>query len=229
MSNCLDFRRAKLAAPRAVAPSAVAHRNTCRRCAQFDRLVNELDRKLEEMALISVPHGLEERILLRHWFRNTGRPGLLAWAAAALHSGAKVLLFARESARQAFARRMIAHVLSCPPIAMPDREIPDTRVVDAFLTVGGTLCCKIGRVSFLDRCQGLDPGGTHLVMDTPYGRAVVLLLPNAGSWPRATIEDQGCVAAVLPVRRGVVAVVADSALQATRIRNLLCQAIDWRG
>lgn len=229
MSNCLDFRRAKLAAPRAVAPSAAAHRNTCRRCAQFDRLVDELDRKLEEMALIAVPHGLEERILLHHRFRNTGGPGLLAWAAAALRRGAKVLLFARKSARQTFARRMIAHVLSGPAVAMPDREIPEPRVVDAFLTVGGTLCSEIGRVRFLERCQGLDPGGTHLVMDTRYGRAAVLLLPNAGSWPRAAIEDQGCVAAVLPVRRGVVAVVADSALQATRIRKLLCQAIDWRG
>lgn len=228
MSNCIEFRRAKLTAPREVSEAAAEHLAQCPECAGFDVEVDELDRRLEEAARVPVPENLAERVLLRHQLRR-GQPrrNWLALAAAVVLSAAVTLMYVRESAQQDLARRMIAHVLSEPDVWAVRESMPPERVAQAFASIGATLRADFGQVTFLDQCKGLDPGGTHLVVKTPHGQAAVLLLPNAQRWRRAGVVGHGLVASVGSAEKGVVAVVADSASHAERIEDMLRQALRW--
>ena len=227
MNNCMAFRRAKLGAPRESSAVALAHLAQCPECANFSRELDEMDRALEEAARVPVPEGLADRVLLRHQLRGRPRRNWLALAATLLLSAVAALLYMQESEQQALAQRMIAHVLSEPEVLAKTQQVSEAHVARAVASIGGSLRGSFGRVTFLDQCKGLDPGGTHLVIETPNGPVAVLLLPNARRWRNANIEGQGLVASVAAAERGVVSVVARSAADAERIRIQLFQAVRW--
>ncbi len=80
--NCFQFRRLLLAEPRQLTPEQKAHRDECASCARLVRSVEQLEERLEKAALVPVPEGLAERVLLRHKISSPNRWGTLALAAS---------------------------------------------------------------------------------------------------------------------------------------------------
>jgi hypothetical protein len=67
--HCLESRRLLLSAPR----EHVCRAHRCESCAAFACELVDADRKIEETLLVSVPEGLDYRILLTHaYMRKRG-------------------------------------------------------------------------------------------------------------------------------------------------------------
>ena len=62
--NCLQSRRALLAVPREQSDEHWAHLQECQSCSQSQQRLTDLDRYIEEAALVPVPDALVHRILL---------------------------------------------------------------------------------------------------------------------------------------------------------------------
>jgi hypothetical protein len=61
--DCLESRRLLLAAPREQAP----HAQTCESCTAFARELAETDDYIADALLVSVPDGLEHRVMLTRY------------------------------------------------------------------------------------------------------------------------------------------------------------------
>jgi len=183
---------------------------------------------MREAARVPVPGGLAERILLRRrrapskWLR-----GLAAAAVLVLGLGLG-LLYQLDRASEALARNMIVHVLGEPEVYGMGEEVAPARVMAALATVGSNPQGTIGRVTFLDNCKGLDPGGTHMLVHTAFGRAAVLLLPNIQRRRPARLSEHGMSAALVPAPHGVIAIVAESPETVARIESHLQRTLRLR-
>lgn len=78
--NCFQFRRLLLVEPRQLTPEQRAHRDECASCARLVRGVEQLEERLQKAALVPVPEGLAERVLLRHKIHSPNRWSTLALA-----------------------------------------------------------------------------------------------------------------------------------------------------
>jgi hypothetical protein len=219
--NCLEFRRLKLEDPRRADAALREHLDACPQCAAFSAEVDTLEAEIREAVQVPVPEGLAERVLLRRRGGSTAWLRRLAVAAVLVIGMGLGLVYHQEHAGQALARQMIEHVLSEPEVYTTRGEVPPARVMQALATVGARPRDSIGEVTFLDNCKGLDPGGTHLLVYTAFGRAAVLLLPNLEHRRPASLTEQGLSAALLPAPRGLVVVVAESPDIAARVQGHL--------
>ncbi|MCK7500642.1 MAG: hypothetical protein MZW92_68275 [Comamonadaceae bacterium] len=228
MSSCIDFRRSKLTAPGASCLQRPLHTlATCARCANFAR---------EVMNWISVwsrrPSRGTGRTRRAHSVAGAscGGDGGRDWhaiAAGILISAAAALLLTQElPATEPGA----THDRACRERARsigPEQDVPGDQVMQAFRHRRRTIFGNPGRVSFLGHCRGLDLGGTHLVVDTPYGRAAVLLLPNGNAWRKTTVSESGrCQSPA-----GAAGIVQSLRVlaQASQIERVLSHAVDWNG
>jgi hypothetical protein len=219
--NCLEFRRLALEDPRRDDPELREHQDGCPQCAAFHSELHAMEAEVREALRVPVPEGLAERVLLRRRGRSARWVKQLAAAAVLVAAVALGLMYQQEHAGQVLARQMIEHVLGEPEVYGMQGEVPPARVMQALATVGVRSGDAIGRVTFLDNCKGLDPGGTHLLVYTAFGRAAVLLLPNLERRRPVSLSEQGLSAALVPAPRGLVVVVAESPEIAARVQGHL--------
>jgi len=225
--NCIEFRRIALANPGLLDANMRRHLESCPACAGLSVDLEALEAELRQAVQVPVPEGLAERLLVRRgggtkWFTRVA-------AAAVLVLGLGFgLVYQQERAAQMLASEMIEHVLSEPEVFDVQGEVPPARVMTALASVGTSPQADIGRVSFLDNCKGLDPGGTHMLVHTAFGRAAVLLLPNVEYRRSTRVSVQGLSAALFPAPQGVIAIVADSPDIVARVEGHLQRSLRLR-
>lgn len=223
--NCLEFRRRRLSGLRAEPAELASHVGTCPDCAKFSRDVERLDSKIESAARIDPPGALVERILLDQRLRTRRR--FLRFATAATVAGVAV------AGGYAYWRRgvpaaeiALGHVVHEPEALRHGPSIPLGQVVEAFASRGGRLQGPIGRVTFLMLCPV--PGGKapHVVAETAYGQANLLLLPHRAVG-RETLARDGLVAVAMPAGAGSLAIVAGSEQIVAGVERLMAQLVSW--
>lgn len=225
--NCLTFRRAKLAVPHDASPALLEHARTCADCAEFARELEGYERALHETVQVPVPEGLAEQIILRHrkprwfdpqWFDRR----YLALAATVVMAVAAALGYNTiTSSREELAHSLIAHVVSEPTVLQSRDHIELARLEEAFSQYGGHLREPIGEVRHVGRCPIDGTLTHHIVVQTPHGRATLILIPERRATLGSPLTSDGFAVVIMALPRGSLGIVTDSAEQTTQVRYLL--------
>ena len=227
--NCLDVRRAKLADPSRLPADAIRHVQGCQACQRFIRELDANERRIDEALQVPVPEGLADRVMLRVRNRPGARPWR-SWAMAAtivLSFGVGLQEFG-GAARSDSASEAIRHVLHEPESFSQHRLADPAQVRTVLANFGGTLEAPIGKVLYMKLCPV--PGGTgwHIVLQTEYGPATLILMPGRRGDPLPEeIRMKGYVATVASGGQGYYALVAESEDALNALRAMFTARVRW--
>lgn len=223
--DCLTFRRLKLAVPLDASPEVIAHMQTCADCAAFTRQLEAFERELEEVANVAVPEGLAEQIILRHrrpqWFKRSS----LALAATVVLSVAALVVFNVTESNNEMADTFVAHIVDEPGSMFANTAVEPAMLVQAFAGFGGQIVEPIGEARFVGKCRVGNVIATHMLVRTPYGDATVILMPEHGKATRRPLNREGYSVVVVPVPKGTVGIVTESAEQASKVESLITKRV----
>jgi Protein of unknown function (DUF3379) len=228
--NCLQSRRLLLASPREQSAEHEKHISACEGCARLDQRLGDLERSIENAALVPVPEALTHRILLRR--RN---PAVWRYAAAAVVAILSIgigLVAADVVEAPGFPRTVEVVGPTHPAViaiaeVVYERDTPDydarndvqmdygLRRLGLSLKPGAAVALHVGacHIEGTNECE-------LIVLRTPEAHANVMLLPDYPLTDRVLVTDRHMVALVSPVARGGYIVVADSAKAARSVDKL---------
>ncbi len=246
--ECLSFRRSKLAVPHDAGADLIEHARACPACAAFGREIDEFEQRVHEAARLAVPEGLAEQVLLRHqrqtWLRGayeslknwlaphgsalrTMRPVYALAAASMVLALATVMAFNVTSGRKQPADRFIAHVIAEPEVLRESAVVEPVKFDQAIARYGGHVKEPVGIVRHLGNCLIDGVVAQHILVQTPYGAATLILIPErvpASAKPRTR---DGYSAVVIPLRDGSLGIVTDSPEKTYEVERLLEKRVSW--
>lgn len=210
----------------------IAHRRTCRECADAAERSAHFEHRLREAANIHVPENLASRILLkqafaaeteRPWWRSTR---VLALAASLLLVVSVALLGLQGMLEE---RRLgdefVALVEAAPYALASDEPVSGSQISAALEPTGLDLEGDIGNVTFAGRCLVRGKLSGHIVVKGERAPVTVFLMTDRLVSDRASIRSAHFNGVVLPEGSGTIAIVSTSgeALQSVeaRVRSAL--------
>lgn len=225
--NCLDFRRLQQAGPHHLPPEAKRHLDACAACQAFAARMGQVDTALREtLDSVPIPDGLSDRILLREKFavnRGWRHWSIAAGVVLALSTAVTAPLLRGDAS---LARAALAHVEEEPDTLRARQQVSTQSLADALATIGARLTGNIGQVTYLGACTLPGGEGRHLVINSPYGRYSLILMPRQAK-SRKTAEQGMHAAIAKPAARGTYAIVAGATPDISNIEKLLDQNVTW--
>lgn len=226
--DCLSFRRLKLAAPQAASAAQLQHVQACAVCAAFARQIDVLERDLHDVATVPVPDGLAEQIILGLQKPRWRDRSYLAMAAGILVAVVASFIFYLAPDRNEVAEAFAAHVASEPEILRERGSIEPAKLVAAFSRYGGSLEEPIGEIRHLGLCPILGVMAYHILVQTEYGPATLILLPQTRASTARPIVRAGFAVVVVPVQGGSLGILADTPDRASKVESLIQSRVRWQ-
>jgi hypothetical protein len=228
--NCLQSRRLLLAAPREISDEHRAHIAACDSCARLAHRLVDLERSIEDAALVPVPDALVHRVLLRQRGRPRWRYAVAAVVALfstmlGLVAGGIIDTPDFRGTMQAVGPSHPAVVAISEVMDRPgevDDAVPNGAYLDQglrrlglSLKPGAAVAYHVGtcRMEGVGECE-------HIVLRTPQARANVILVAHYPESERVLVADRRMVALMTPAGSGAYIVVADSAKAAKSVDKL---------
>lgn len=227
--TCLDFRREKLADPRRLSPAARLHMHDCPMCRAFSRRIDAGEAQTEQVLAVPVPDGLADRVLLNVHHGKRLPWSLMALAATVALSFGIGYLQWQPRADVDYGRFAIEHVLH-EPESMTDHRLADPSQFRFVLAnFGARLHQPIGTVRYMKLCPVPEGTGWHIVLDTDYGPATLLLIPGKRlSTATQTTTLKGYSARALPGGQGYYAIITESPQALEAISRMLAERVSWQ-
>jgi hypothetical protein len=233
--NCFEFRRLILASPREKTRGQEEHMAQCNSCANLAREMENFESQLEEAALVPVPDALAERVLRRHQVRRPSQ--YQSWAlAASLVAALGVGLYfypspggeedrihaAMSLGTNHPAVKAITHVLDDEPRMLEEKRSVDPMAMRAAFTRLGLNVPSVGTttVLYFDKCPMMGGAGDHIVLQTPFGRVTLILVPDQ-PFSRVVVADRQMAALAAPAPAGGFILIANSAQTVARFEKML--------
>jgi hypothetical protein len=232
--NCFEFRRLILASPREKTREQEAHMTQCASCANLAREMENFESQLEEAALVPVPEALAERVLRRHQVRRPSQ--YQSWAlAASLVAALGVGLYfypspggeedrihaAMSLGTNHPAVKAITHVLDDEPRMLEEKRSVDPMAMRAaFTRLGLNVPASGMTVLYFDKCPMMGGAGNHVVLQTPFGRVTLILVPDQ-PFSRVVVADRQMAALAAPAPAGGYILIANSAQTVARFEKML--------
>lgn len=228
--NCLAYRRALLATAEESTPMR-AHRVRCQRCAGFFADHRAMEDDLRRALEVPVPSGLETR-LVEHVFTadRIGRPdpqrrrwvlGVAAGMAGLLAVGA----YRWTERDDPLALACIQWVIKEEAKSIMMGAMPHDEAVRA---LAGTLPLerieRVGKVRHIAPCPFNDSTAYHVVMSVGEDKVTLLVIPDGAAARRARATHEGIFAAVVPLAKGSVGIVANDKTIVTRVAGEIAVA-----
>lgn len=240
--NCFEFRRLIFAEPRRLSPEQKRHAELCAACAELAKEAEGFEAKIHEAVMVPVPEALAERILLRH---KTVHPPMRfgfsfgGWALAASLMVAIAVVFhlnyrtADEEPQVVAAAALgsnhpavaaINYVLDNEPKLLKENRTGDMAVLLAALEkMRMRLPADGTTVRYLGKCPVPNGEGDHVVLQTPFGRVSLILVPDQLFASSVVVADRNMLALAAPTRsrNGSLILVADSVKTLKRFEAIL--------
>lgn len=247
--NCEDFERRAWAEPNCDEPAFVRHMRECPDCGPVAAELRAFDREIGSTLRVDCPEGLAGRIRARQalQYGDARAPGLLArlrdwlvghpgWVGA-YATAATVLLVVGvlrvgsiDTAPQLMPLdRLIAeHTLNEAYLLKVDMPMPRDEMEGMFGHFGARLVADLDGVSFANGCV-LENGikGAHLVLDTPQGKAIVLVIPHRQVDAAQTLRFAGFEGRLAPFGQGSLAIVSEHGAAVEPAEARLRKAVQW--
>jgi len=183
---------------------------------------------------MSIPHHLQDRILLRQTFRkrrgaSIARPVTWAWAAclslAILAAGAAGGYLYKETQLK---QELVALIEAADYALVSRAELPGGEIAAALRPVGLGLDELPGRVSFAGRCLVKGDLSGHLVLREQDRPVTVFLMPAQHLLRRVSFERAGWSGLLIPAGTdGAVAVMAEPGQSMEEVASRVMRAIRW--
>ena len=232
--NCLEFRKRLLTDPRVRTPELDQHLAECAACASLVREMEGFEARLHDAMRIPVPEALADRVLLRHKIRG---PAVRAWALAAsliaalgvgiyfyrasVNEDERVLTAAALGAGHP-AVTAIAHVLEEEPrMLKANRGVDPVVMREAFMRLGLNVPAQGTTVLYFDKCPMTGGAGHHVVLQTPFGKVTLILVPDQSLGARVVVADRDKTAIAAPRGSGGYILIADSLRSVRQTEELL--------
>jgi hypothetical protein len=221
--NCLEFRRHLLEDPRRrLGVDAIKHRKACADCAAYFVHLTRLESELATAAIVPMPEGLADRVLRNHELGKARAQNRLAAAASLVLAASLTVLITLIPMHKHAALAAIDHVLHDEPRELLAGRAGDRRVLAPILAQAGlSIAADRVHVRYLGQCPFRDGIAYHVLLDTPFGKATLLVTPDKPLNSRIVTSGRGLSAVAIPARRGSYALVADSSADLARIERLL--------
>lgn len=232
--NCFEFRKLLLTDPRVRTHEQEQHLAGCDACESLTREMEAFEARVHDALRVPVPEALAERVLLRRKIRT---PALQVWALAASlvaaiglgvylyrpsDDGEERVLAAAALGGAHPAVAAIAHVLDEEPRMLKENRGVDPVVMRAaFMRLGLNLPANGTTVLYFDKCPMTGGAGNHVVLQTPFGRVTLILVPEQSLGPRVVVAYRDQTAVVNPVRSGSYIVVTNSLKNVKQIEKML--------
>jgi hypothetical protein len=235
--------------PHDASAELIEHVRVCAACAAFGREIDEFEQRLHEAARLAVPEGLAEQILLRRqrltWLRRmresvrnwlvsrgsaprTVRPVYaLAAASIVLVVAATVIAFDVTGRRNEPAERFITHVIAEPEVLRDNAVVEPAKFDQAIGRYGGHVKEPLGIVRHLGNCVIDGVVAQHILVQTPYGTATLILIPEHLPASAKPLTLDGYTVAVIPLRDGSLGIVTDSPEKTNEVMRLLEKRVSW--
>jgi len=226
--DCLTFRRLKLAVPQSVDAAQIEHETSCAACAAFARQIDAFERDLLDVASVPVPDGLAEKIILGLQEPRWRKRSYLAMAAAIVLAVGVSIAFYLMPDRNEVAEAFAAHVASEPEILRERGPIEPGKLVAAFSQYGGSLDTPVGEVRHLGLCPILGVMAYHILVQTEYGPATLILLPQTRASTARPIVRAGFAVVIVPLQGGSLGILADTPDRASKVESLIRSHVRWR-
>lgn len=232
--NCFEFRKLLLADPRMRTSEQERHLAECATCASLEREMEDFEARVHDAMRVPVPEGLADRVLLR---RKIRAPAVRAWALAASLVAAlgvgiyfyrapvgedERMLTAAVLGASHPAVKAIAHVLEDEPQMLKEnRGVDPAAMRAAFTRLGLNAPAGGTTVLYFDKCPMTGGAGEHVVMQTPFGRVTVILIPDQPFASRVVVADRDKTAIAAPHGTGGYILIADSLRNVRQTEKLL--------
>ena len=241
--ECLNVRRSILASPRERSPRLVEHLAQCSACAIFARHIEGFESKLLDVIHVNVPEGLAEQIILRHsrshWMARIGHairgamallfaPRARLWSALGAGIAITVAVAVNDKSSQyQVADALIAHVVSEPTVLAERSNIEPVRFDRAIAEYGGKVIQSVGVISHLGDCVIDGVVAKHILVETPYGMATLVLIPHRSSGLPEPRTKDGFSVILVPLNRGTLGIITDSPQKARQVESMLMKKVAW--
>ena len=229
--ECLEFRRAAGADPKHLVMEAVAHRDSCPRCAEFLRQILALDEKILAALSIPVPDRLSAdrgprivrfpRIERRRWMA----------LAASIIGGVMIgtLLWVSEP-RTSLAQDVVAHMAHEPGAMVATPVAADPAKLAAVLEHEGIrLRPDAGPVSYAQSCPFRGQTVPHLVVQTDAGPVTVMVLRHEKVEAPMSFDEGGYSGTIVPAGPGSIAVIGHEPRDVlNQVAARVVSAVEWK-
>jgi hypothetical protein len=220
--NCLDARRELTGDPRRVASALERHLAECPRCAAYRAELLAQDERLATVLRVPVPDGLAERVLLRQGMARALASRWLALAATLVVTLGIAGFFGFERWQEAPARDAIAHVVEEEPHEFAIDRHGDVSVLTPVLAAAGLSLGGEGvSVRYMGKCPFRGSYAHHVVLETPFGKATLLVTPDQPLATTVIADSAGLAALAAPAKQGSFSLVADSRDALARIARMV--------
>lgn len=218
--NCLEFRRAVLADPRRPGREAAVHAAECTACKEFLAHTLAQEQKLAEALRVPVPEGLQARLLHRVAASRRWVGGLALAASLIVAAGIAFLMGAPRSDPLALAG--IEFVVYEEAQTIVDAKPTDWNALARVAReMGVSLPDQLGEMRYICVYPVAGQAAHHLLVSTPLGKITLLLVPDRPLDSRVVAAAHGLRAAVVPARKGFVAIIGSSERSIARAESLL--------
>jgi hypothetical protein len=217
--NCLEFRRIATLEPRRLGDAAEAHILQCSSCRAFYEHALGFEQRLEKALRVSVPDGLESRVIHRavRWPRARWY-ALAATIILAVGLAASLLLQPDDP----LALAGIDFVVYEEAQAIATAKPPDPGMLGRMAReMRVSLPEQLGELRYVCFYPFSAGRAHHLLVTTPLGKVTLLLVPGRSIAARASASARGLEAVVVPLEGGTLAIVADSTRSLSRVEALL--------
>jgi hypothetical protein len=226
--NCLEFRRLKLADPHNKNNLAATHAAQCGQCAEFSHQVDAMEDKIvQQLNSVQIPNGLADKILLAGKLQKPKRHGWML-VPAFLAIICSVFIFYPYFLQYRLTNIVLAHVIDEPDALTVNENISSEKLAQVLTARGIHLKGSLGKVRVIRNCPMPGGFGDHIVVETQYGLATLLVLPASLELAAASnaTKDHFSVA-LLPTGQHNIGVVVDSSVNLEKTVQLVQQQLSW--
>lgn len=217
--NCLEFRRRVLTEPASPGADAIAHRQNCSACRQFDQQIRDLDRGVSEAFNVDVPEGLAARVLLNRSLNDRKRLSAQfrrVGIAASILIIVSIALFQQPwTTTQRFDQAVLAHIENevdvvrdmTQPGAPP---IEESMVRKVLQQVQADSRNPLTNVVFAENCIIDGKLIAHFVVEDANTQYTVILVPWQDLDQEISIASEQWRGVIMPHETGSLAVIANA-------------------
>ncbi|MDX1594076.1 MAG: DUF3379 family protein [Gammaproteobacteria bacterium] len=251
--NCQEFEQRVWAEPHCDEPGFVEHMQSCPDCGPLAAEVRAFDGQIGAALRVDCPDDLAARIRARQVLladRDRESNGRSPWQrfrdlllgqrsdwVAAYAVAATVLLVVGvlytgvvdEDPRLMPIDRLVAeHTLNERYLLDVDMPMPRDEMAEIFGHFGAQLVSDIDGVTFANGCV-LENGikGAHLVLDTPQGKAIVLMIPSRRVDDAQALRFAGFEGRIAPYGQGSLAVISEQGSAVAPAEARIREAVRW--
>ena len=235
--NCIEFRHQLLNDPMCKTAEFYQHRDSCSACAREAIRALNFENKLHEALSVTLPDGLNARIILAQTLNNKkSRSGFqYQWLAAAamivLVIGLAGWLGFQWSDQQAgflnLQTAVLNHITDELDHLHEDRDIQTADITSLLAPFGARLDGNLGRVNYLGRCNIRKQAGIHIVVPGKEGSVTILLMPGEYVDAEMVVSSSRFSGRIIPTAYGSIAVVGERGEVLDSISNSIIRNIYW--